>query len=286
MKFDLQEPATIGEAIALLSARGPGARVLGGGQSLLLMIRSGLVRPETLVSLNAVAGLTEISAGPMDGLSIGALATHASILTSPLVRERAPLLAAAVQSIGSTPVRNFGTLGGNLCHNEMGGDPPPALLALEAEAECAGPRGRRRIPLADFFTDYFSTALAPDEILTGIEIPRQPAGSRGVYLKHAMRPGDLAIVGVAALLEIDDGVCRRARLALGGVAPVAFRAGEAEELLGGRRLDEKAIDAAAAAAAAMCDPMDDAHAPAEYRRKMARVFVRRALSRAMAGEDR
>ncbi|HEY1371994.1 MAG TPA: xanthine dehydrogenase family protein subunit M [Candidatus Binatia bacterium] len=285
MKFDLLEPATIGEAAALLSARAD-ARVLAGGQSLLLMIRSGLVRPGTLVSLNAVARLAEIAPGAADGLSIGALATHASILTAPLVRERAPLLAMAVERIGSTPVRNFGTLGGNLCHNEMGGDPPPALLALEAEVECAGPRGRRRIPLADFFTDYFSTALAPDEILTTIDIPRQPRGSRAVYLKHAMRPGDLAIVGVAALLEMDGGVCRRARLALGGVGPVAFRALEAEKLLGGARLDEDAIDAAADAAAAVCDPIDDAHAPAEYRRKMARVFVRRALRRVAAGEDR
>ncbi len=285
MKFDLLEPATIGEATALLSARAD-ARILAGGQSLLLMIRSGLVRPATLVSLNAVGGLAEITAGPTDGLSIGALATHANILASPLVRERAPLLAMAVERIGSTPVRNFGTLGGNLCHNEMGGDPPPALLALGAEAECAGPRGRRRIPLADFFTDYFSTALAADEILTGIAIPRQPAGSRALYLKHAMRPGDLAIVGVAALLEMDGGVCRRARLALGGVGPVAFRAYEAEKLLGGARLDEGAIDAAAEAAAAMCDPIDDAHAPAEYRKKMARVFVRRALRRAAAGEER
>jgi carbon-monoxide dehydrogenase medium subunit len=283
MKFDLLEPATIGEASALLSARGD-ARILAGGQSLLLMIRSGLLRPGTLVSLNAVAGLAEITAGAADGLSIGALATHASILASPLVRERAPLLAMAVERIGSTPVRNFGTLGGNLCHNEMGGDPPPALLALEAHVECAGPRGRRRIPMGDFFTDYFSTALAPDEILTGIDIPRQPAASRAVYLKYAMRPGDLAIVGVAALLEIDGGVCRRARLALGGVGPVAFRAAEAEKLLGGRPLDEEAIDAAADAAATMCDPIDDAHAPAEYRRKMARVFVRRALRRAAVEE--
>ncbi|HEY1268235.1 MAG TPA: xanthine dehydrogenase family protein subunit M [Candidatus Binatia bacterium] len=283
MKFDLLEPATIGEATALLSARAD-ARVLAGGQSLLLMIRSGLVRPVTLVSLNGVAGLAEITAGAADGVSIGALATHASILTSPLVRERAPLLAMAVERIGSTPVRNFGTLGGNLCHNEMGGDPPPALLALEAEAECAGPRGRRRIPLADFFTDYFSTVLAPDEILIGIAIPRQPSGSCAVYLKHAMRPGDLAIVGVAALLEMDGGVCRRARLALGGVGPVAFRAFEAEDMLDGRRLDEEAIEAAAAAASAMCDPIDDAHAPAEYRRKMARVFVRRALRQAAGGD--
>lgn len=283
MKFDLLQPASIEEALSILAARGGDARLLGGGQSLLLMIRSGLIRPASLISLHRLAGLRGIAAAPHGGLSIGALATHREIAASPLVAERAPLLAAAVKKIGSTPVRNFGTLGGNLCHNEMGGDPPPALLALGAEAECAGARGRRRIPLADFFTDYFSTALAPDEILTSIEIPPQPAASRAVYLKHAMRPGDLAIVGVAALLEMAGGVCREARLALGGVGPVAFRALEAEKLLRGRPVDDALIDAAAAAAAARCDPMSDAHAPADYRRKMARVFARRALAQATGG---
>lgn len=282
MRFELLQPESIEEAVSLLSARCEETRVLAGGQSLLLILRSGLLRPGSLLSLNNLSGLGGIGTTPDGNLYIGALATHRDVLTSPLVRDKAALLAQAAEKIGSTPVRNFGTLGGNLCHNEMGGDPPPALLVLEAQAECVSARGKRKIPLADFFTDYFATSLAPDEILLGIEIPSQPAGSRAVYLKQTMRPGDLAIVGVAALLEMKDGVCRAARIALGGVSPVAFRAVEAEKILRGQRLDDGVIDAAAEAAAAMCDPIGDAHASAEYRKKMARVFVRRAIKQAMS----
>jgi carbon-monoxide dehydrogenase medium subunit len=282
VRFELLQPGSIEEAVSLLSARCEETRVLAGGQSLLLMLRSGLLRPGSLLSLNNLSGLRGIESTAEGNLYIGALATHREILGSPLVRANAPLLARAAEKIGSTPVRNFGTLGGNLCHNEMGGDPPPALLALDAQAECVSARGKRKIPLADFFTDYFATSLAPDEILLGIEIPSQPPSSRAVYLKQTMRPGDLAIVGVAALLEMRDGVCREARLALGGVSPVAFRAVEAEKLLRGQRLDNGVINAAAEAAAAMCDPIGDAHASAEYRRKMARVFTRRAIMQAMS----
>jgi len=246
------------------------------------MIRSGLLRPGALLSLNNLPGLDGIGLTPEGNLSIGALATHREILGSPLARKKAALLMQAVEKIGSAPVRNFGTLGGNLCHNEMGGDPPPALLALEARAECVSVREKRTIPLGDFFTDYFATSLAPDEILVGIEIPSQPAGSRAVYLKQAMRPGDLAIVGVAALLEMRDGFCHEARLALGGVGPVAFRALEAEKLLRRQPLNDDVIDEAARAAAAMSDPISDAHASAEYRRKMVRVFVKRAIRQAMS----
>jgi len=282
VRFELLQPESIEEAVSLLSARCEETRVLAGGQSLLLILRSGLLRPGSLLSLNNLSGLGGIGTTPDGNLYIGALATHRDVLTSPLVRDKAALLAQAAEKIGSTPVRNFGTLGGNLCHNEMGGDPPPALLALNTQAECVSARGKRKIPLADFFTDYFTTSLAPDEILLGIEIPSQPVGCRAVYLKNTMRPGDLAIVGVAALLEMQDGVCREARLALGGVGPVAFKALEAEKLLRGQRLGEKLIDEAAEAAAAMCDPIGDAHASAEYRKKMARVFVRRAIKQAMS----
>jgi aerobic carbon-monoxide dehydrogenase medium subunit len=282
VRFELLQPGSIEEAVSLLSARREDTRVLAGGQSLLLMLRSGLLRPGSLLSLNNLSGLGGIGTTPEGNLYIGALATHREILGSPLVRAKAPLLAQAAEKIGSTPVRNFGTIGGNLCHNEMGGDPPPALLTLEAKAECVSTRGKRKIPLADFFTDYFATALAPDEILLGIEVPFQPAGCRAVYLKQTMRPGDLAIVGVAALLEMKDGVCREAKLTLGGVGPVAFRAVNAEKLLRGQRLDDGVIAAAAEAASAMCDPIGDAHASAEYRRKMARVFTRRAIKQAMS----
>jgi carbon-monoxide dehydrogenase medium subunit len=157
---------------------------------------------------------------------------------------------------------------------------------LNAQVECFSVRGKRSIPLGDFLKGYFETCLAPDELLTGIEIPAPPEGSTAIYLKHTIRAGDLAIVGVATLLDMQNDFCREARIALGGVGPVAFRATEAEELLAGNILNEDLIDAAASAAMEVCDPLSDAHASADYRRKMVRVFVRRAVKQAMVGEKR
>jgi carbon-monoxide dehydrogenase medium subunit len=285
MRFELEQPRSIDEAVSLLAEHGDNARVIAGGQSLLLMIGAGLVRPGVLVSLGLLTELQRIEAGSGGGLRIGALATHRDILKSEAVARNAAVLADAVGQIGSTPVRNFGTIGGNLCHNEMGSDPPSALLVLNAEAECLSTRGKRRVPLGEFLTGYFETALEPDEILTGIEISPLPNGSGGVYLKHRMRAGDLAIVGVAALLEMSNGSCRGARIAVGGVGPAAFRATAAERLLREERLSDEIIEEAAAAAAGMADPISDAHGSAEYRKKMVRVFVKRAIKQAV-GESR
>jgi aerobic carbon-monoxide dehydrogenase medium subunit len=286
MRFELQQPESIDQAVSLLGTHGDDARVVAGGQSLLLMIRAGLVRPSILISLGSLSDLTGMSALPDGKIRLGALTTHRQILGSSLLKEKTGVLVEAVSRIGSTPVRNFGTIGGNLCHNEMGSDPPSALLLLNARVECFSARGKRSIPLGDFLKGYFETCLAPDELLTGIEIPAPPEGSTAVYLKHTIRAGDLAIVGVAALLDMQNDFCREARIALGGVGPVAFRATEAEELLAGNILNEDLIDAAASAAMEVCDPLNDAHASADYRRKMVRVFVRRAVKQAMVGEKR
>lgn len=289
MKFELQEPECLEEAASLMSKYAEDSRVIAGGQSLLPMIRTGLVRPSVLISLGLLKDLAAVKAASAGSFHVGALTTHRRILRSSLVKEQAGILVGAVSRIGSTPVRNFGTIGGNLCHNEMGSDPPSALLVLNAEVECLSLRGRRKMPLSDFLTGYFETCLAADEILTGIEVPAAPADSTAVYLKQAMRPGDLAIVGVAALLGPGDGGGREARIAVAGVGPVPFRATEAERLLRENKLSDELIETAAAAAAAMADPLSDAHASADYRRKMVRVFVARAIKQAMGdtpGEKR
>jgi carbon-monoxide dehydrogenase medium subunit len=281
MRFELEQPESIEEAAALLARRGDEARVIAGGQSLLLMIRTGLVRPAVLVSLGLITELQRIETLSGGVLRVGALATHRHILASGAIMKNAALLADAARRIGSTPVRNFGTIGGNLCHNEMGSDPPSALLALNAEVECLSARGKRKVPLDAFVTGYFETSLAPDEIVTRIEIPPVPSGAKAVYLKHTTRAGDLAIVGVAVLLDFRNGACRDARIALGGVGPAAFRATAAEKLLTGEAPSDEIIEEAAAAAAGMADPISDAHASADYRKKMVRVFVKRAIKQAM-----
>src|SRR3972149_4700525 len=239
MRFELLQPQSMDEAVSLLSAHREEARIIAGGQSLLLLIRSGLVGPGFWVS-----------------------------------------------RMGSTPVGNFGPLGGTLCHKERGSDPPPALLALNATAECVSPRGKRKLPLSQLFTGYFETCLEPDEILAGVEIPPLPSTSKSVYLKHTIRFGDLAIVGVAAMTVIREGVWEELRLALGGVGPVPFRATKAENLLRQTSIPDSAIDAVAEAAAEMCDPISDAHASADYRKAMVRVFVRRALQQTLRGGAR
>ena len=286
MRFELLEPVSVEEAVSLLNEYREEAKVIAGGQSLVIMLRSGVVRPAFLVALNNRLALNDVSETSDGNLRIGALATHRQIRASRVVQRKAPVLAQAASLIGSTPVRNFGTLGGNLCHNEMGGDPPPALLVLDARAECMSPRGKRKIPLTDFFTDYFETCLELDEIILGVEIPPPLLGAKSVYLKHTLRSGDLAIVGVAARLTVKDDFCEEIRIALGGVAPVPFRALEAEVLLRQRLLSDRLIQEAASAAADMCDPISDAHASADYRRKMVRVFVRRALNQAIGSGAR
>ncbi len=286
MRFELLEPDSVEEAVSLLNEHREEAKVIAAGQSLVLMLRCGVVRPAFLVALNKRLALDDVSETSEGNLRIGALATHRQIQASRVVQRKAAVLAQAVSLIGSTPVRNFGTLGGNLCHNEMGGDPPPALLVLDAAAECLSPRGKRKIPLTDFFKDYFETCLEPDEILLGVEIPPPPLGMKGVYLKHTLRSGDLAIVGVAVQLAMKDDFCQEIRIALGGVAPVPFRALEAEALLRQRLLSDHLIGGAAAAAADMSDPISDAHASADYRRSMVQVFVRRALQRTLRGGAR
>ena len=288
MRFDLKQPENLHEATSLLNRYGEDARIIAGGQSLLLMIRAGLLRPALLVSASAIAGLSGITATSEGKLRIGALTTHRQILASPLIREKSPILIEAVARIGSTPVRNLGTIGGNLCHNEMGSDPPSALLACDASVECCSTTGTRSLPLSSLFSGYFETVLAPDEILTAIELPALPFNSSCAYLKYTLRPGDLAIVGVAVVLSLVKGVCRDARIALGGVGPVPFRATEAEKLLCGNAPDSGLIAQVAMTASLMADPLGDAHASADYRRKMIRVFVQRAIDHAIGRrrEDR
>lgn len=256
---------------------------IAGGQSLLVMLRNKLIAPRALIDLEGLEELRAIRQGP-NGLSIGAMTTFYSLLSSAVVKEQAPLLAQAADKVGSTPIRNLGTIGGNVCHNEPGADLPPALLTLEAVAELRSRRRVRRVPLAEFFRGCFETAVEPDEILCGIEIPKVPEGAGGVYLKHAITSEDLAMVGVAAVVIPDrerKGRIAEARLGLGGVAPIPFRPRKAEGLLRGAAVDEKIFEEAGEVAATETDPETDPHATADYRRKMVRLFVQRALRKAL-----
>lgn len=279
--FEYVECGSVDEAVAALAAHGDDARLIAGGTALVPLMKHQILRPAVLVSVAAIPGLAGVAraAGDGDGVRIGALTTHRDVAASALVRERAPLLAEACGRVASPTIRSMGTLGGNLCYGESASDPSPALLALRARLRLRGPDGERVVPIEEFFTGFYETALGSGEVLTAIDVPAMPAGARWRYLKWTPRAQeDKALVGLAAMLVVRDGRCAAARLALGGVAasPVVLRA--AERALEGRPLDAAAATAAADAAAAEVEPMADLQGTAEYRRDMLRVWVRRVVA--------
>jgi carbon-monoxide dehydrogenase medium subunit len=278
----LLRPQTLEEALADRERYGRDALPIAGGQSLLVLLRNKLIDPTLLIDLEGIADLRGVDRRA-DGVSIGAMTTIDSVASSPELRELIPVLSQAAAQVGSTAIRNLGTIGGNLCHNEPGADLPPALLTLNAKVQLRSRGGSRTVELAEFFRGYFETAVKPDELLTRIEIPPQPTGITGVYLKHAISPEDLAIASVSVVVVADgkDRKTREVRIGLGGVSPVPFRAAKAEKILAASSLDDAAIREAAEAAASEAEPMTDPHGSADYRRKMVRVLIRRAVSAAM-----
>jgi carbon-monoxide dehydrogenase medium subunit len=217
-------------------------------------------------------------------LRIGALVHHARMENSSFLREGWEVLSEAARKVGSVQIRHRGTLGGNICNASPSADAAPPLLVLGAEVNLAGPRGKRRLPLESFFLGPGSTAIRPDEALVEVFVPQTPPHSRGTYLKLGRRKSlDLALVSVAVLLTMyEDGVtCRRARVALGGVAPTPLRARETEKALEGEKLDGTAIRRAGEVARGECQPISDIRSSAEYRREMVRVLTERAIKKCL-----
>ena len=288
MDRKLIRPRSIEEALREREKYGRDALPIAGGQSLLVLLRNKLIDPKFLLDLQTLEALQGVTSRG-DGLSIGAMTTIHTLASSGAIQTAIPVLAQGASKVGSTAIRNMGTIGGNLCHNEPGADLPPALLALNAVAELRSSKGSRKIPLREFFHNYFETVVTPEELVCSIEVPALPRGASGVYLKHAISSEDLAIAGVAVVLVPDEkrsGVVREARIALGGVAPVPLRAIRAEGVVNGVRLNDEAIREAGEVAASEAEPMSDPHGSAEYRTKMVKVVVRRAITAAMAPWER
>ncbi len=278
--FELAEPASVSEALDLLARHDGECRLIAGGTALVPMLRLGLARPDRLVSLHRIPGIADIRTDGGD-LVVGAMATHAAIHRDRLVTERWPLLAEATGRVASPSIRASGTLGGNLCYAESASDVAPALLCLDAEITATGPRGDRRIAVAEFFRGFYETALEPGEILTAVRVPAPSKAAKSAYVKFCPRSAeDRALVGVAAqLVMANDGRrCDDIRIALGGAAPTPLRARQAETALRGEALTDTAIAAAAEAAATESDPLTDLMGSATYRRQMIRVWLRRLLT--------
>lgn len=278
--FTYLAPQTLPEALSLLRTHGEAAKILAGGHSLLPMMKLRLATPEVLIDLGRVPGLDGIR--EEDGeLVIGAMTREAALEASPLVRKRFPILYDTARMIADPQVRNLATVGGNLAHGDPANDHPATMLALGARIVAEGPEGRRTIDVADFFVDFYATALAPDEILVEIRIPLPPPGSGGAYLKLERKVGDYATAGVAAQVTLDGaGRCTRAGIGLTNVGYVPILAVDAAAALTGRPLDEAAIEEAARAAAAAAQPSSDLRGPEAYKRAMVHTLTARALRRA------
>ena len=273
---------SVSEAVQLLAGN-EGAKVLAGGHSLIPMMKLRLASPSVLVDIGRIEEMKGISADGA-GLSIGALTTQAEIASSDLVKERAPALAEAAGLVGDPAVRNRGTIGGNVSHSDPASDLPPVLTALGASYNIAGPGGQRSVAAADFSTGLLETALAEDEILTGVSIPATPSGSGSAYVKFPHPASRYAVVGAAAIVTVQDGRCASASVVVGGVEATPTRASSVESALAHADLNDEALGAAAAAVAGdfQGDAMSDIFASVEYRQAMAAVYVGRALKAAVS----
>jgi carbon-monoxide dehydrogenase medium subunit/2-furoyl-CoA dehydrogenase FAD binding subunit len=214
-------------------------------------------------------------------LAIGALSRERELETSPLIREKCPMLAEAVSQIGHLPVRTRGTVGGSLVHADPSAEIPTVACALGARMKVVGPAGERTLAPEEFFLTYLTSALEPSEILVEVRFPIIPPKSGWAFVELSRRHGDFAIVAVATLLSMKGDLCEGATIALGGVGPTPLRAEEAERTLVHAPITEARIEEAAGKAAEAAEPESDYHASAEYRKDMARVFVKRGLKAAL-----
>lgn len=260
-----------------------GAKALAGGHSLIPAMNLRLNQPNTIVDLGRLDELKGVSITGNSRLEIGALTPHAQIATSPNVRKYCRALAQACGILGDPQVRNWGTLGGNIAHADPASDPPTVVLASDARINVLGASGARSVSANDFFLDLFTTALQPGEIITSIEIP-MVVDRKSAYAKLPHPASRYAVAGVAVFLDMGNGVCTHARVAVGGATTKATRSPGAERALTGSSLGDGALDAAANALMAdiTADATSDLYAPAEYRVAMAGVMFKQAVRAALA----
>ncbi|HEU4423582.1 MAG TPA: xanthine dehydrogenase family protein subunit M [Pilimelia sp.] len=278
---DYARPTTLDEAVGALAQGGEDAKVLAGGQSLIPLLRLRMAAPTVLVDLGAIGELRGVREDG-DDLLIGAMTTHASVLADPLIARHAPLIAQATATVADRQVRHLGTIGGSLAHADPAGDLPAVAVALDATMEIAGPEGRRGVAAADFFVDYFTTALQPGEVLVAVRVPKRE-GWLSHYEKFSRVAQAWALVGVAAMVRRDNGGIAEARVALTNMGATPVRASGVESALAGSAADGGAVAAAAAHAAEGTNPTGDLSASAEYRSHLARVLTERAVLAALQG---
>lgn len=277
--FDYQAPATLDEAVSLLSANVDEAKILAGGHSLIPAMKLRLAQPGLLVDLGRIKDLAYVREDG-DKILVGAMTTHYQIESSALLQKICPLLPECAAHIGDVQVRNKGTIGGSVAHSDPAGDWPAAIIALNAEIAVIGKKGERTIKADDFFIDLLTTALQPGEILREVRIPK-PTGRFGHSYQKVRHPASgFAVVGVAVALAAKGKTCESAGIGITGVSAKAYRATKVEEALNGRALDDATISQASSHAADGVEINSDLYASEDYRRHLAQVYTRRAIKAA------
>ena len=280
-EFEYQAPKTLDEALRALGRHGDEAKILAGGHSLLPMMKLRLAAPRYIVDIGRIRGMDYIRE-ERDKIAIGALVAHAQVITSELLRAKCSLLPETASEIGDMQVRNRGTIGGSVAHSDPAADYPAAILALDAEMVVQSSAGKRTIPAGDFFVDLLTTQIRPGEILTEVRVPIKRAGEGMAYKKFHQPASGFAIVGAAArVIAGKSGQIEDIALGMTGVGSKAYRATAVEKSLRGKTASESLIAEACAKAAQGVDPLGDIFASAEYRREMASVFARRAITSAL-----
>ncbi len=280
-EFEYLAPETLQEACAMLHQFNGRAKVLAGGSDLIVKMKSGLLKPDFLVSLKNLDELKGVRYEPGVGVIIGARTTHNMVMSDPILKEKYPSVCASAATMAAHQVRNLGTLGGNMVNAVPSADLPPILIALNARARIVGPGGERTVLVEDFFTGVGRTVLATDQILAEVIIPDQPTTGSN-YIKFGLRKaGALAVVGIASSVVMEGQTIKDVRIALGAVSPTPMRAIEAEAVLRGKQVSQELIDQAGKIAASESKPITDMRGSAEYRRNLVDVLTRRTLKAAI-----
>jgi len=281
-KFEHAQAKTVAEACSLISKYKDQGKLIAGGTDLLVYMKRRKMAPKYLIDIKPIPGINYIRCDA-EGLRIGTLATIHGIETSPVVRDKFPLLASTAHELGTPNVRNAGTIGGNLCNASPSADMAPSLIGLEAKVKISSAAGERTMALEDFFTGPGQTALQEGEMLTEIQVPNASPHTNGVYLKLPARTAvDIASVGVSVVLTMDSDIISNARIVLGAVAPTPIRVHEAEDVLRGKAIEDQLIEQASQIAAEESRPISDIRSSAYYRKEMTRTLTRRAINQAVA----
>jgi carbon-monoxide dehydrogenase medium subunit len=279
--FEYYVPATVEEAIGLLDQHPGEAKILAGGQSLIGMLKLRLAQPAALIDINRIPNLAYVREDDKF-LRIGATTRTRELSASDVIRSRYPVLADAGREIADPLVRNRGTIGGNVSHGDPGNDLPACMIALEAEYEVRGPKGVRTLPARGFYQDSFVTALAPNEILTEIRVPKPGPGTGSAYSKMERKVGDFATAGVAVRLNLDgSGTIQKAGIGLTNVGSTAIYASAASDFLKGKTGSDADLAKSAELARDASSPTADNRGPVDFKKDMVRVWTRRTLRRAL-----